>query len=130
MNLFKGVFWIADNERYLYKIPCNNDGDVIGGTEYPLNSKDGANYNHKLLWNELPKRITCGKPFDYFPRGRVEIRNSKATVYLNPDINYREIQDYIISTFGLTVSCGVKNVRFVLDGSNHYKYKGQYDGTV
>ena len=57
MNLSKGVFWIADNERFLFKIPCDCDGKVTGETEYPLNSKDGTNYNHKLLWNELPKHV-------------------------------------------------------------------------
>ena len=85
----------------------------------------GSNYNHRLLWESLPKSITCGKPFDYFPRGRVEIRNSKAIVYLNPDINIKEIQAYVVETFGLLDKNGIKSVRFVSDGSNHYKYANE-----
>ncbi|MCH5162645.1 MAG: hypothetical protein J1G38_04065 [Clostridiales bacterium] len=123
MNLCKGVFWIADNaEKYLFRIPCDIDGNVIGKTEYPLNSKDGSNYNHKKLWATLPKDVTFGKPFDYFPRGRVEIRNAKATVYLNPNINNQDVQGFIAGQFGLTEENLIKSVRFVSDGSNHYKY--------
>ena len=126
MNLFKGIFWITYNmqEKYVFRIPCDTAGNIIGRTEYPLNSKDGTNYNHKLLWSVLPKTLTGGRPFDYFPRGRVEIRNAKAIVYLNPDINTENIQNFIIEEFGLSVTNGIKSVRFVSDGSNHYKYGG------
>ena len=124
MSLYKGVFWITEAQlkQYFFRIPCNSMGDITGATEYPLCSKDGTNYNHKILWSLLPKSLTGNKPFNYFPRGRVEIRNSKATVYLNPDINAEGIQSYIIGLFGLTKENGIKSVRFISDGSNHYKY--------
>lgn len=125
MGVYKGVFWMTDNrqEGYIFRIPCDCEGNVVGQAEYQLNSKNGQNYNHKLLWASLPKLLTQGKPFDYFPRGRVEIRNSHATVYLNPDINIESIQEYLISQFGLSIENGIMSVRFVSDGSNHYKYK-------
>lgn len=122
MSLFKGVFWIAD-KRYIFRIPCDTNGYITGETDYPLNSKDGTNYNHKLLWVKLPKSITGNKPFDYYPRGRVEVRNGRATVYLNPDINVAEVQNYITETFGLSKENGINFVRFVSDGSDHYKYR-------
>ena len=123
MRLYKGVFWIADDaEKYVFRIPCDINGNVVGETEYPLNSKDGNNYNHRILWAALPKELTLANPFDCFPRGRVEIRNGKATVYLNPDINNSKIQSFIIDRFGLTEENSIKSVRFVSDGSNHYKY--------
>lgn len=122
MSLYKGVFWIADGRRHVFRIPCDINGNVIGATEYPLNSKDESNYNHKKLWEILPKDLTSNKPFDYYPRGRVEIRNAKATVYLNPDINNQEVQSFIVNQFGLTEKNLIKSVRFVSDGSNHYKY--------
>lgn len=123
--IYKGVFWIAEDEleEYFFRIPCDIKGNVVGGTEYPLCSKDGTNYNHKALWSVLPKVLTKGKPFDYFPRGRVEIRNAKATVYLNPDINTEEIQDLIIERFAIAKENGITAVRFVSDGSWHYQYK-------
>ena len=124
MSLYKGVFWIteAQSEQYFFRIPCNSMGDITGATEYPLCSKNGNNYNHKILWSLLSKSFTGNKPFDYFPRGRVEIRNAKATVYLNPDINTDELQSCIISIFGLLKENGIKTVRFVSDGSSHYNY--------
>lgn len=125
MNLYKGVFWITgeQSEQYFFRIPCNSIGDITGATEYPLCSKDGTNYNHKILWSLLPKSFTGNKPFDYFPRGRVEIRNAKATVYLNPDINTEDMQRLIIERFGLNKANGINSVRFISDGSRHYEYK-------
>lgn len=125
MALYKGVFWITKerDERYLFRIPCDTQGNIVGSSDYPLCSKDGTNYNHKLLWEMLPKSLTANKPFDYYPRGRVEIRNEKAIVYLNPDINTAATQQFIVSQFGLVESNGITSVRFVSDGSRHYFYK-------
>lgn len=121
----KGVFWITEDcaEEYFFRIPCDLSGNVVGETEYPLCSKDGTNYNHKALWAVLPKSLTRGKPFDYFPRGRVEIRGSKAFVYLNPDVNTEEIQELIKGRFGLTEPNGIQAVRFISDGSRHYRHQ-------
>lgn len=82
MNLYKCIFWIteAQSEQYFFRIPCNSMSDITGTTEYPLCSKDGTNYNHKILWSLLPKSLTGNKPFDYFPRGRVEIRNANQPI--------------------------------------------------
>ncbi len=127
MNLCKGVFWMTEEnaEMLAFPIPCDTNGTIIGQTKCPLNSKTGTNYNHRLLWESLSRGITGGKPFDYYPRGRVEIRNAKASVYLNPDINTYEIQSLTIQKFGLTADNGIKSVRFISDGSNHYRYKNQ-----
>lgn len=125
MELSKGIFWITEDKgkQYFFRIICTSYGDIVGATDYPLNSKDGTNYNHKMLWDMLPKSLTKDKSFNYFPRGRVEIRNSKARVFLNPDINIEEIQQLIIEYFGLIELNGIKSVRIVADGSNHYNYK-------
>jgi hypothetical protein len=120
--LYKGVFWYAEGELLSFLIPCNNMGEVIGESEYPLNSKSGGNYNHNLLWESLPKKITGGKQFNYYPRGRVEIKNGKASVFLNPDINYEDIQNLIVERFDLTKENGINKVTFLSDGSNHYQY--------
>ena len=109
--------------EYIFPIPCDSDGNIIGDAKYPLNSNGGTNYNHKLLWAVLPKRVTHNQPFDYYPRGRVEIKNAKATVYLNPDVNTDKVQRLIISLFGLVKKNGINRVRFVSDGSVHYKYR-------
>lgn len=112
--------------QYVFRIPCNTNGNVVGEAEYKLNTKDGTNYNHKLLWDELPKQLTRNKPFDYYPRGRVEIRNAKATVYLNPDISNLEVQNFVLAQFALLQENGICAVRFVSDGTAHYQYKNRY----
>ena len=126
-NLAQGVFWIVDlegvwnNEKYCFPIYCDSGGTIIENTPYELNAKSGMTYNHELLWAQLPKEDTLGEPFDYYPRGRVQIANKKATVYLNPNINTEEIQQFIVAVFNLHESNGLNKVTFISDGTNHYK---------
>lgn len=93
--------------------PCDENGaffDVDG-----LSSADGTGYNHNATWSTLPKSLTHGNPFDYYPRGRVEIRNGKATVWLNE--NLLPLSDEIVRLFGLeSVTVTVR-----VDGSRHYR---------
>lgn len=124
-SLNKGIFWIVDeddinkNKNYCFTIDCDMDGNVIG--EYQLNAKSGETYNHKLVWQELPSSMTFNKPYNYYPRGRVEIKNGIAKIFLNPTINYKEITDYITNQFHLYEINGIRNVKIISDGSNHYK---------
>lgn len=118
-RLCKGVFW--RKEKLLgFFIPCNENGEPIGNTEYPLESKDGTNYNHKKLLGRLPRSVTEGHAFDYYPRGRVEIAKGKATVFLHPSLCTSEVELEIANTFGLVVENNIRSVRFVADGSSHY----------
>ena len=84
----------------------------------PLNSKYGDNYNHKQTWETyVPAGLRRGKPYNYYPRGRVEIKEkSKAKIFLNPDIATDEIITYIIEKFKLQD----RAVKVVADGSRHY----------
>lgn len=86
-----------------------------------MSSMGADNYNHKKVWNSLPKRITNGKPFDYYPRGRVEIKHGSAVVYYSPYIPQEDLKDWLIDKFNLTASNGIKKIRFIADNSNHYR---------
>ena len=81
-----------------------------------FSSQDGMTYNHKETWKTLPKEITRGRPFDYYPRGRVEIANGKATIWMNGNI--LELADEIKKIYGLSQ---LSSVRVKEDGSSHYK---------
>lgn len=125
-QLYKGVFWIVDqddiekNAKYCFTIPSDCYGNIeSNGPE--LNAKSGTTYNHEKLWRSLPRSLTLGKAFNHFPRGRVEIQNAKATIYLNPQINTKEIQQFIISEFNLYKYNGINKIIFHSDGSEHYK---------
>ena len=103
----KGVFWLLDDGTLL-AFPF--DEKATWGL-----SKSGDNYNHKLLWEQVKPR-GCGKAFDYYPRGRVEVSNKgKPIVYMNPNIG-EEVVPQIMEIFGLRQ---IPKIHY--DGSEHYK---------
>lgn len=121
--MFRGVFWITtlddvNSNRAYALIPCDHNGVPVGDTE--LNSKNQYNLNHEHTWKSFSSEITNNKPYNYYPRGRVEIRKGgKAIIYMNPHINTPEIVKWVIKVFELEqndLRIDVKN-----DGSNHYK---------
>ena len=102
----RGVFWLIEGELLI----CPYDGNVKVGV-----AKSGENYNHRLLWDHV-KPPKCGKSFDYYPRGRIEIGNKgKLVIYMNPNIGAEYIP-IIMEKFGLSE---VQRVHY--DGSNHYR---------
>ena len=101
-----GVFWLI--EDYILAVPyC--EGTVAGV------AKSGKNYNHRLLWDYVkPKR--CNKPFNYYPRGRVEIDNrDRAVAFMSPHIGEDYIEE-IAAAFKLE---RIDKIHY--DGSLHYK---------
>lgn len=127
----KGIFWIADrknlqnNEPYLFCVPVDQAGaPALSASIPPFNSKRGGNYNHKKVWEDLPAALRRGKPYNYFPRGRVEIKEKgKAKIFLNPDIATNEVIAYLIEKFCLR-RCILK---VIADGSAHYRYFSEED---
>ena len=102
----RGVFWVIEGE--LLAVPFNEEAKV--GI-----AKSGKNYNHRLLWEHVrPKG--CRKPFDYFPRGRVE-KNTRgdSIIYMSPYVPEEMLPD-IIHAFELS---GETKIRY--DNSRHYK---------
>ena len=125
--MYRGIFWIVDeeilnnNDKYLIKIKTDFKGTAID-YEYPLNSKNKDNYNHCKTWDNLPFELIRSKPFNYYPRGRIEIKNNKCKIFLNPSLKREEIINYIIDRFELNE---IKNIRIIEDHSYHYKAIGK-----
>ena len=114
-----GIFWFVQKDEEIEKFQILYL-DIPQDAEIQGNSRNGLTFTHKNTWSDLS--ISCeksikNKQWDYFPRGRVEIRNNKATVYLNPNINTPEYQKDIIDAFNLHRI----NTKFISDGSTHYK---------
>ena len=103
----KGVFWLIEDGNLL---ACPfEEGETVGL------SKSGDNFNHKLLWEHVRPR-GCNKPFDYYPRGRVEISNKgKPIVYMNRNIG-EDVIEQIMQAFDLQERPVIH-----YDGSEHYK---------
>ena len=123
-SLCRGIFWVKDvndieNSFLYFTVECNPNGEVYDNTG--LNSKSGLSFNHKVTWSLLQPFLTDNKPFDYYPRGRVEIAHGKATIYCSKHIAYQELIDVCIDKFNLTAHNGINKIRLIVDGSDHYK---------
>ena len=121
----KGIFWcdsfVRDSPHLIVvSVKCDADGK----TDRPIDfsSKSGQNFNHKAEWQKLSRSVTRGQPFNYYPRGRVEIKNRKATIYLNPDLNNTVVLNKIIENFELKNQQDLKSIPVKTDGSSHYHY--------
>ena len=102
----RGVFWLIDDEILAVTYEDNAEVGI---------AKSGNNYNHRLLWDYVKPR-KCGKPFDYYPRGRAELSaKEKPIIYLNSNIGEEYIAE-IMEKFGIT-----EEPKVHYDGSDHYK---------
>ena len=120
----KGIFWCKGiNENSPHLITVSVECSLSGECEEHVNfsSKSGKNFNHKKEWSKLDKKVTEGYPYNYYPRGRVEIKNGKINIFLNTEINRDDVLDAILTTFDLK---DVRSEKIIVksDGSNHYQY--------
>ena len=101
----RGVFWIVEGK--LLAVPY--DEDAAEGL-----SKNGFNYNHRLLWPHVcPKG--CRKRYDYYPRGRVEYTNyGKPIIYMGLSVGPKFVPE-IIEAFEIREDPIIRR-----DGSGHY----------
>lgn len=106
-----GVFWLIDDEDILLAYPF---GSV---DSYDGIAKSGNTYNHKRLWSDIKPR-GIKRPYNYYPRGRVEWDNQgRATIFMNSNIDDEWVND-IKQQFGVRPS---DECRIQYDNSNHYK---------
>ena len=129
VRLYRGIFWIPDvnnvrSSNLYFTIPCDVFGD-INDPEFhipdSMSSTGSDNYNHQRVWNSLERKYTHGKPFNYYPRGRVEIINGVAKVFHSPRIPQDELKQFVIDKFNLTQHNGIKKIKMIADGSDHYR---------
>ena len=119
----KGIFWVVIDDEETNLISVTAECDVDGTSIDPdilFSSKSGDNFNHKIEWSRLPRSVTKGKLFNYYPRGRVEIKNGKVKIYINPDVYNDDLKEMIIKLFDLLEHSD--KIRVVIDNSAHYQY--------
>jgi len=122
----KGIFWVKNIENIeeniiFLKTPCDVYGNTIFDSSVSYTSSDGLSFNHKKSWDLLTKELTENKPFDYYPRGRVEIRNGTAYIYCNPVICTDFLKEWAKKTYNLTLKSGIKEIKLKPDFSTHYQ---------
>ena len=117
--LYRGVFWVRslkEGDMIALRFLSDENGVL---TDSRLTSKD---INHQRLWERLDSVITGGVPYNFYPRGRVELRRGKALIFCSPHICSEKLRTLIIERFGLTAENGIKEVLLKADGSAHYQY--------
>lgn len=102
----RGVFWIVDGK--VLSFPFYNDINSPGV------AKSGLTYNHKNLWPDV-KPKGCNKPYNYYPRGRVELGKKNPIIYVNPNFDKYDLAE-VRKDFGL-----INEPKVVFDNSDHYK---------
>lgn len=103
--MLRGVFWVVDGKLLAFPFL---EGAQLGVAE------SGNTYNHRLLW-EYVKPQGCKKPFDYYPRGRVEITQQGVPIlYMNPNVPESLLIE-VVAAFELPVP---PKIRY--DHSRHY----------
>ena len=105
-ELNRGIFWDVNGELLAFPFVEDNLTGI---------AKSGNTYNHKKLW-PFVKPKGCNKPYNYYPRGRVEINNKgKVIIYMNPNVSESLLSEIKIE-FGI-----ITDPRIIYDNSNHYK---------
>ena len=102
----RGVFWVINDELLAFPFY----GDAAEGI-----AKSGNTYNHKKLWDSIrPSGIN--KPYNYYPRGRVDIDNKgRSVIYMNPNVPDNLLPD-------IKTEFGIRNDPIIrYDYSDHYK---------
>lgn len=125
-DLGKGLFWLVRTKQGSFqilccKLLCFRDGVTIEEVETGFCENDGI--SHKDAWDKMQKDDTTkNKPYNYFPRGRVEIKKGKAIIYANPVLCNDSVINRIKESFGLTLSNGINKIKIKADNSRHYQF--------
>lgn len=108
----KGPFWYIPDTNEILSFPY--DESNYDTYRYAL-SRNGLTFTHKRLWPEISG--TYKKyPYNYFPRGRVEVDNKgRSVIYMNPNIPNSAINE-------IKIEFGILNEPIIkYDNSSHYK---------
>lgn len=85
------------------------EGVYAGGT-----ARSGVTYNHKKLWELV--RGSRGKPYNYYPRGRVDADNrGQPVIYMSPHVSPALLPE-IQAVFAITSQPLLR-----YDNSRHYR---------
>ena len=129
MERLKGIFWFtcsydeknecdfSETELIALTVPHNYNGYSAGALQF--NSKKGTSFTHKATWHQLMQHRKDLRKYswNYFPRGRVEIKNNKACIFVNPNIiKYALYKQRIVEEFHLR---DIK-IKVIVDNSAHY----------
>ena len=133
---YQGIFWFtcsfvgeeercdfSETELLAVAVPCVEGREEALPEGCVFNSRKGDAFTHRKTWAMLTgkRRELRGYDWNYFPRGRVEIRRGKAVIFMNPRIlSCENFQEKLVERFHLE---GME-VRIAADCSRHYRCYG------
>ena len=127
--MYKGIFWcysvcwdddISCNHLLPVRVRCDMNGEPLEEAEF--SAKSGENFNHEKEWEKLKEmaRICRRYPYNYFPRGRVEVKGGAVKIFANLIImEDDEAKKLIVEAFELS---DINNIKWIADNSDHYRY--------
>ena len=105
---FKGPFWIvADSVKDIHggrykiigeKYLCDFDGKFASANVPPRSMM-----THKKLWKDkyATELNDTDKPFNYYPRGRVEVWDGQAYIFVHGSMNFEPLIGNLIHEYAL-----------------------------
>jgi len=69
-----------------------------------------------IFWIADLENLDNNKPYNYYPRGRIEVKNNQIKMFINPNLAKDEIILYLKEKFEIS-----EDVLIIKDGSEHYK---------
>ena len=103
LRLYKGLFWWTGTELVVLKVHCCPDGTPAYSVRFF--GKESAVGPHPYEWNRLKEagdpRVKGMDRCQDIPRGRVDIRDFRAVVFLHPELTRPDILSRIMNEFGL-----------------------------
>lgn len=83
----KGIFWCTNSgaestELITVSVVCDKYGDSQEPVQF--SSKSGNNFNHRIEWDHLDRKITEGKSFFIIPEGVLKLKMEKPPSFLIP----------------------------------------------
>ena len=125
----KGIFWCDSFGRdspHLIVVSVKCDADGKSDRPIDFSSKSGQNFNHKAEWQKLSRSVTRGQPFNYYPRGRVEIKNrqNRLSVFYKRakgffDKRYINRRDVFVIGKSVAVYCDIFAVEIIIVKRNN-----------
>lgn len=124
LRLYKGLFWWTGTDLITVKVHCCPTGTPAYSVHFF--GKESSLGPHRYEWDRLRQagdpRIKGIDHYNDIPRGRVEIKDFKATVFMHPELTRPDILSRVLNEFGLCRSLqSLDDIRIVSDLSDHYQ---------
>lgn len=103
---FKGPFWVIANSVHdiligNYELLCDKELCTYDG-ELNRSRINRKNQTHEQTWNRFKSEYGTNLPYNYYPRGRVEVYKGVAYININSLLNTPKIINDILREYQIS----------------------------